>query len=510
MEKWRKEALHQQDGLKIEHKLTPNMINYVLTELVGYARLSDPITGIECGPFDAIWYSDRLISSEIFERLRTAAAELENVPDDLKDWHPGSNEQVLDLVHPSLYCIVYGRTCSSDLTSPKPPPYEPPEVPRWKWDVHRIIPVSDSFCWLPSDFSVDATNGSVKLVSPYINNLHPTKHKAVYPLIESVLSSFVPLFERVLSQINGQDKDIFRDITPGSGRIKTNPVHGIWAGYNSKYVGKAVSCIWSEGEMKWSSGLTDAEYTKLCEEAPKVLPESFEEYTGELEKTIAPYSLRGKTIQCIIKVANIHLTVQNPEYKGGSWHVEGAPSDFVSSLVSLVVSDSHAERTIVASGIYYYEEENISESRLAFRVATGSPTYHQHYDDTCMEILYGLKRSSQCVQDLGSIATTAGRALAWPNIYQHCVAPFRLLDPTKPGHRKILAIFLQADWIFDTLQEAYHDSNSLFYRLPLEILSLICDNLPDAFMTLDEAEEYRLELMDERTDASSRFNMCEH
>ncbi|KAJ7211938.1 hypothetical protein B0H12DRAFT_1276184, partial [Mycena haematopus] len=247
------------------------------------------------------------------------------------------------------------------------------------------------------------------------------------------------------------------------------------------------------------------------------LPEAFEEYTGELEKTIAPYFLRGKTIQCIIKLANIHLTAQNPEYKGGSWHVEAMLNE-----------------RIVASGIYYYEEENISESRLAFRVATGSPTYHQQHDDMCMEILYGLKRRGQCVQDLGSIATTAGRALAWPNVYQHCVAPFRL-DPTKPGHRKILAIFLvdpsiepipsatnippqQADWIFDTLREANDDSNSLFYRLPLEILSLICDNLPDAFMTLDEAEEYRLELMDERTgfvqdregDWSLRFNMCEH
>ncbi|KAJ6466056.1 hypothetical protein C8R47DRAFT_1224185 [Mycena vitilis] len=72
-----------------------------------------------------------------------------------------------------------------------------------------------------------------------------------------------------------------------------------------------------------------------------VLPESFAEYAGELEKTIEPYSLRGKTIQCIIKLANIHLTAENPEYKGGSWHVEAMLNE-----------------RIVASGIYYYEEEN--------------------------------------------------------------------------------------------------------------------------------------------------------
>jgi hypothetical protein len=68
------------------------------------------------------------------------------------------------------------------------------------------------------------------------------------------------------------------------------------------------------------------------EEASEVLPEVLEEYTGDLEKTIAPYSLRGKTIQCITKLANIHLTADNPEYAGGSWHVEGAAEVSFSSL----------------------------------------------------------------------------------------------------------------------------------------------------------------------------------
>jgi hypothetical protein len=179
-------------------------------------------------------------------------------------------------------------------------------------------PVSDTFCWLPSDFSVDATDGSVKPVSPYINNLHPTKHRPLYPLIESVLSSFVPLFEHVLSQINGQDKDLFRDIPPGSGRVKTKLEYGTWSGFDNRYAGETVPCIWSEGHVKWRDGMTDAEFVKLQEEAPKVLPEAFDEYTGELEKTITPYSLRGKKIQCIIKLANIHLTPENPEYAGGS------------------------------------------------------------------------------------------------------------------------------------------------------------------------------------------------
>ncbi|KAJ7910268.1 hypothetical protein B0H13DRAFT_2012690 [Mycena leptocephala] len=466
MEKWRKEALDQQEGLQVEQKLTKNMVNYVLTELEGYARLSDPLSGIECGPFDAIWYSDRLISTRVSDRLRAAVIELERVPDEMKDWHPGSNGQVLDLVHPSLYCIVYGRTSYADLTRLEPPEYEALQIPD-DWVRDRPVPVSDSFCWLPSDFS---------LVSPYINNLHPTKHKALYSVIETVLSSF----------INGQEKDLYRDIPPGSGRIKTELTFGTWTGYNSKFAGETVPCIWSKGEVSPEDSMTEAEYHQVQRESPKVLPESFEEYTGELEKTVSPYSLRGKTIQCIIKLANIHLTADNPEYGGGSWHVEAMLNE-----------------CIVASGIYYYEEENISESRLAFRVTTGAPVYHQQEDDVCMEILYGLKRNSHCCQDLGSIVRARHYILQFPHLCAVALLrgpthttprfPIPLVDPTKPGHRKILAIFL---------------------------IDPSIDPIPSATISRlnNQTEEYRLKLMKERTgftqnreeELSYSFNMCEH
>ena len=35
---------------------------------------------------------------------------MEDVPEAEKDWHPGTSKQVLDLVHPSLYCIRIGET----------------------------------------------------------------------------------------------------------------------------------------------------------------------------------------------------------------------------------------------------------------------------------------------------------------------------------------------------------------------------------------------------------------
>jgi hypothetical protein len=32
---------------------------------------------------------------------------------------------------------------------------------------------------------------------------------------------------------------------------------------------------------------------------------------------------KNKGIQVIVKLANIHLTPEKPEYGGGTWHVEG-------------------------------------------------------------------------------------------------------------------------------------------------------------------------------------------
>ena len=44
------------------------------------------------------------------EALIRAVEPLEDIPEDEKDWHLGSNYQVLDLVDPSLYPLVFGQT----------------------------------------------------------------------------------------------------------------------------------------------------------------------------------------------------------------------------------------------------------------------------------------------------------------------------------------------------------------------------------------------------------------
>ena len=83
--------------------------------------------------------------------------------------------------------------------------------------------------------------------------------------------------------------------------------------------------------------------------------------------------------------------------------------------------------------------------------------------------------------------------LVWPNVLQHGVMPFSLRDPTKPGHRKILAMFLidpgisclstssvppqRRNWWADKMRKV-----PAFGRLPVELFDQIIENV-EGFLT---------------------------
>lgn len=54
--------------------------------------------------------SDVSVPEELRERLKVAVRSLEDVPEVYKDYHPGSDGKVVDLVHPSLFPLTYGRS----------------------------------------------------------------------------------------------------------------------------------------------------------------------------------------------------------------------------------------------------------------------------------------------------------------------------------------------------------------------------------------------------------------
>ncbi len=75
-------------------------MRYVIDELAHYAALRDEETGAEVSAVDGVWQSDTLVDDRLRQRLREAVRVLEEIPEEERDWHPGSDGQVLDLVHP--------------------------------------------------------------------------------------------------------------------------------------------------------------------------------------------------------------------------------------------------------------------------------------------------------------------------------------------------------------------------------------------------------------------------
>ncbi|OBZ68618.1 hypothetical protein A0H81_11587 [Grifola frondosa] len=92
------------------NKITPAQLGYVFKQLKYAARCRDAEIGIEATAIARAYQCMTLIPPEFKADLRTGAKALESIPSEQQDWHPGFNNQVLDLVHPSLYCFRIGKS----------------------------------------------------------------------------------------------------------------------------------------------------------------------------------------------------------------------------------------------------------------------------------------------------------------------------------------------------------------------------------------------------------------
>ncbi|KAH8809575.1 hypothetical protein DL96DRAFT_1821842 [Flagelloscypha sp. PMI_526] len=510
LKKWRDEALASQEGVFREEKLTEKMIDYALEELKSYAKLSDQTTGIQHACDDAVFWSTRLVPPSLTADLVAEAAQLENIPDEEKDWHPGSDSQVLDLVHPSLYPIVYGRTLQKDPDNPSETIHsEPPK------GGYMDSFISKNHCWIPSDFAIDQ-DGKARLLSPYIN-IHPS-NAALRAIIEQLVGVFVPMWERVLGAVDRNDRPDRVPWALDKVPLRIPDIGCLWPGgpdenlyIDDDHYEESDYLEWGPPEMDERERRKN--WMRSRGEPDMTWPEVEDEFNFALENKFRVVDLKGQTLQVIVKLANIHLTPEKPKYNGGNWHVEGMLNE-----------------RIVSTGIYYYDSDNISESTLSFRVGVRPPETHEQ-DDGCAFWQFGFDRDDELVQTRGAVPTNAGMCLAFPNIYQHRVSEFELLDPTKPGHRKIVAFFLvdpnnvipsattvppqQAVWFGEKIHK---DASSTIGTLPAELKDMIVTNV-DGLMTRAEAEDIRLELMKERSSfvgvyndevVTVKYNFCEH
>ncbi|KAK3899199.1 hypothetical protein C8A05DRAFT_37207 [Staphylotrichum tortipilum] len=544
--------------------------------------------------------SDTLVAPELHEALREAFTRLKADQAANPDWHPNTNETVQDLVHPSMYPLVYGRSrflpeelvgvqdavdkwAGKGEAIPRRPEWDQQLDRQGRRGFYSDTGIggsgidrnywSTTYQWLPANLEFN-DDGTVEFTS-YINNLHPTKYLDIYVTIEKLLSTALPLWDQCITQYNSGTR-----LGPGRHKPRLHPENPD-----------------DENEENWNPGSKEEMLLREAEAAAKATGEpvqpppapgkrSFEEEDEISERwdetrepihpAIPPFSpdqvkydvdpskalhkrFNQEGLQVIVKMASIELTPEKPEFSPGGWHVEGMMNEH-----------------IVGTALYYLDSENITDSHLDFRAMTssyqddweiGQDAYHW------MESVYGNSLGGGngiCLQNYGSVNTPQGRLLAFPNVFQHRVSGFKLADPTKPGHRRFIALWLidpftrvistanvppqQAEWwgesAFGALAKDKEaaDASTLppevrqlllerglggsqlaeatggkeAAKLPAELLQMVRQQMgggKDLPMTRAEAEEHREKLMKERSAfqqeardgwSHSTYSFCEH
>ncbi|KAK0376269.1 hypothetical protein CLIM01_06395 [Colletotrichum limetticola] len=541
--KWKSEALTIDWASYIENAhFTPSMADACINELRKKAEVYEQ-TGL-MPVYDyctAIIKSDSILTPEFAKCIRDAVKPLEDVPSDCKDWHPNSNDQVLDLVHPSLWPLVYGSSkvlhdrtigvddaldyCDMGTTIRQPTKAEATLSPATSWrSTSRNKVLSREFQWLPCDVDLDRITGKAKIAS-YINNLHPVEQAHLYPIIEKLIEKSLPAWDLIY---NWEDKFAIQRLVTSNVQKPVCPCPEI--------CGRRRAC------RPQARPLVEGEVPRNRKDLGRNARDKawFRETHGPALPDADPEA------KDYVKFAASDIRSKNPEYKGGSWHTEGLLNEH-----------------IVSTALYYYDCENIMDCTLNFRTCanredlddSGSRTSldYEQYDWWSIKQAFAIEPRGHTFQNVGSVQTKGGRALFFPNLLQHQVSPFKLADPSKPGHRKIVALFLvdpaipiistsnvppqQKHWWpaepktgplpapssddqgliqWETAQEEWVDSEDAWLKARESWeQSLSRDKWP---IGMEQAKELRKELMAERTWMKEKeanwlkteWNFCEH
>ena len=300
---------------------SPRTIDWVIDELHWKADIlqkTDQIVAFDSG----VVKSDTQIPEELKQALKDAVRPLEDIPQEAKDYHPDSEKRIVDLVHPSLFPVIYGRTrilpdrviglddCLASVGQGdvlEVPPATQAACPDYgmgcqKGDV-GLESYSRRFQWLPCDIEA-AGDGNECRIASYINNLHPHEHRGLYKVIEKLLDRIIPLWDTAL-----------------------------------RCVQMEYTRITSDEEEEANGGLYDRYPAQKMKRPVKQLkPRRFKPPRLHPSRRVnLRQKLRERGLQVIIKLANVELTPTRPDYEGDSWCVEGR----LVSLFALIRTNKH-------------------------------------------------------------------------------------------------------------------------------------------------------------------------
>lgn len=461
----------------VDEQLFEDLFRYTLKELTWYMEIEADFPGLNNNfkiQFDdKIVVSDCLIPNSLKNELKFQSIKLRNLFKDSLDYQPNTNNKVVHLVHPSLYPFQYNKSPIILFNNQKGSyevtlkPYCD-KISNFKLGVSKHL-YKKNFQWLPSLFNYDLSTNRYRLVS-YVNNLHPTLFKPLYNILESIFNLALPGLELVLSRY--QSDPITRVVVP-------DPFNA----YNESFKSQL-------GD--YNSISDDNERSKILDDLIRQKPRNIK----PVKIDYVPYKtnyidLKSKfpSLKIIPKLTNIELTPENPKYNGGSWHVDGTINE-----------------DIVATIVYYYDSENISDSKISFRATYDEPFYDDG-DAFYVKEFYGIEHGEILNREIGKVDCNENRLLIFPNIFQHRIEPFELHDKSRSGHRKMMCLYVvdpYNDLVVTTnqvppQQKSWYDDNSLAHlfspKLRQKILT-VTDSWPES---MEKSKHIRDLILKERS-----------
>ncbi|KAJ1831354.1 hypothetical protein LPJ63_004339 [Coemansia sp. RSA 2711] len=407
-----------------QHELTAAERQYVFDELEYYAKLPHSAS-VRLSPVDQVWISDECVDRAVTSELCVCAEQLR------ADSVWIGDEQTRYLVDPRRFPLVYSHstyahTIIKSLRAAargKHLGWTPGSAGKWKQSLgamartrsppYGISPrhfryhmpttrlgSSSSYSLLPAECSIDGS-GNVEFES-YINGIHTVDAANAYPAIGKVLAAMLPMFEQVLTDV----------AHPRSPRVACGLA--AWAttlcGGRDDYLALDVDEL---GEL-WAQFMQTFVDPQPGQFAAPARPHN-------------AHSLRRRRLQVIVEMSDVELTPNTPAYRGGGWQVDGSAND-----------------CILATGVYYYRMDNVTQGHVEFRQAVNGQIDYDECSGEAIRRVYGLdpRECPRVSQPLGRVEITPGLCMVYPNTYQHRTSGLQLRDRTKAGSCQRMLVHL--------------------------------------------------------------------
>ncbi|GKZ30895.1 hypothetical protein AbraIFM66950_010584 [Aspergillus brasiliensis] len=252
----------------------------------------------------------------------------------------------------------------------------------------------------------------------------------------------------------------------------------------------------------------------------KPVPPPHKPYTIRLQD-----SFRSQGLQIIVKMEDIELKPESPDYEGTDWHMEGQLNEHIAAVAVFAYDIDNItepqialrQNTKLDKSFYQYEKYVEKGERWDFRWPRPRRYEEVSYSDLPeLAQILGLSesdldtnnRAGRTWQDKGTVSVGQGRLITFPNLLEHRDQPFSLADRSRRGHLRYIKIFLvdphyricstrnvppqQHHWWAPAVVEDLSAAG-----LPQEIIDQIMHNTGSWPMGLSEARQHRQAFLEE-------------